>query len=242
MIGLATKTYDLRQGTLKMQPDPYKGHLVFDCDGTLISSQEGVFQCVSEFMATILKREVSRQEVIEKYTADIYEILERFEIPVEIRRDQQYLNKLWSQTAAKHSHDHPAFEGMNEMLSSLAKENYALYVWTARDRASTLELLKKVGIMPFIHDMRCLDDTTPKPHPQGIIELVGDFDKSKAMIIGDSFTDIQGANSFGCASIGALWSFHVDKKSLEKEGATYLASSVAECKEVIDQHFAKMKS
>ena len=220
-----------------MVTDDYKGHLVFDCDGTLISSQEGVFQCISEFMGDILQREVTRDEVVEKYTPDIFEILERFQIPDKIRKDRDYLNAKWSEIAAKHSSDHPAFPGIVEMLKYFQAKNYALYVWTARDRASTLEILKNEGIMPLIIDMRCLDDTIAKPHPQGIEELVGDFDKKKVIIIGDSFTDIQGAKSFGCASIGVTWSFHVEAAPLENEGATYIAATVEECQQQIENYF-----
>ena len=220
-----------------MEIDTYKAHIIFDCDGTLISSQESVYTCISEMMQVLLEREVARSEVIEKYTPNIHQILVNFQVPQEKLENKEYLNDLWSDIAAKHSNDHPSFPGIMELLKQLEQENYAIYVWTARDRASTLEILKKASIMPLVIEMRCLDDTTPKPHPQGIKELVDHVDKSKVMVIGDSFTDIQGATSYGCASIGALWSFHVNADELEAHGASYLAKDPSECLKYIQEHF-----
>ena len=53
------------------------------------------------------------------------------------------------------------FPDILELLDQLASLNYKLYVWTARDRASTLDILKNLNIISKFEEIRCYDDTIP---------------------------------------------------------------------------------
>jgi phosphoglycolate phosphatase-like HAD superfamily hydrolase len=97
------------------------------------------------------------------------------------------------------------FDGMKKMLLELKKENFALYVWTARPRRSALEILTKLNVVALFNDFYCYDDGLPKPYPDGLEKLTAGIAKKQILHIGDSMTDIEGANAYGIDVIAACW-------------------------------------
>lgn len=212
-----------------------KGHIVFDCDGTLISSQEGLIKGIQLLMTEVLKRDVLRAEVVEKYTADMFSLAKRFGLDISDDTIRETILNRWIEISNQDQHTYGLFDEMRETLISLTEKGYRLYVWTARDRMSTLAILKSLDAAKFFYEFRCLDDTIPKPHPKGLEEMLENVDKSKVMMIGDSITDIQGAKDFGCRSIAALWCDHVNESMLDEVGPTYRAKSPLDCIKIIER-------
>ena len=50
------------------------------------------------------------------------------------------------------------FAGMRDLLLELKSQNYELYIWTARPRQSTLDIIKKMDIAQFFTELFCYDD------------------------------------------------------------------------------------
>lgn len=120
------------------------------------------------------------------------------------------------------------FPGIKDLLIKLS-ETSELYVWTARDRASTVRILKELGIYPFFQSICTIDDAPPKPHTEGLKQLLGVIDKNRICMIGDSSSDIIGARSFGVKSIGAVWNQSSAGGVLEDVGADLIAYEPASC-------------
>jgi phosphoglycolate phosphatase len=212
-----------------------KGHVVFDCDGTLISSFERILAGVADTMTIMLEREVTVDEAREKYVADLIEISSRFGLdPVGDHDLKEKLMRTWEEVAAKQTQPFALFPGIKELVLKVRDLGYQTYVWTARDRRSTLRILGELDIAQYFLEFRCLDDTTPKPHPAGLEEMVGDYDRSKIVVIGDSSTDLNGASSFGCQSIAACWAEDDLYEYLQRFTPTALAKTPQDCVELIE--------
>lgn len=137
------------------------------------------------------------------------------------------------------------FEGIKELLRHLKSQGIKLYVWTARDRRSTLEILKTLDILDQFEDISTASDGHPKPNPDGLEVMLFDIDPKSVVIVGDSYTDILGAKHFGCTSIGVIWIDPNDedgKASLEHFEADHICSTVSECKKVLDNLIKKGKN
>ncbi|OUR99970.1 hypothetical protein A9Q84_02760 [Halobacteriovorax marinus] len=222
-----------------MPKDPsIKGHIVFDCDGTLISSQEAIFKAIQVLMSETLERPVDRAEVLEKYTADMAQLAARFGLDVENEEVRNHLIKRWTELSNQNEFRYALFEGIEELILKLSEMGYRLYVWTARDRMSTLAILKSLNVAKHFYEFRCFDDTTPKPHPMGLEEMVGEFDRSKTLMIGDSTTDIQGAKSFGCVSVGALWCSFANEAYMDELNVDYKARTPDEIIKIVEQVYS----
>lgn len=120
------------------------------------------------------------------------------------------------------------FPGIKELLAELSVQAN-LYVWTARDRKSTLRILKELGILHFFEALCTIDDALPKPHVSGLIELVADVPKSSICVIGDTSNDILGAKNFGVKSIGAIWNNPAYAVVMKDAGADFIASEPQVC-------------
>lgn len=212
-----------------------RGHVVFDCDGTLISSIDSIYEGLSELMTIILERPVSLEEAKQKYAADLVTVAHNFELAPENDPDlQMKLIQTWREVAAKQRNQFRLFSGIEALIEELLKKNYQLYVWTARDRQSTLRILRDLGIAKHFLEFRCLDDCDPKPSVVGLEQMVGEYEKSKIVMIGDSYPDIYGAQSFGCASIAACWAHDDLEQYLAKYDPTALAKTPQDCVKLIE--------
>jgi len=212
-----------------------KGHIVFDCDGTLISSQEGIIKGIQQLMGEVLKRDVPRDEVLEKYTADMFELGKRFGLDISDETIRETILNRWIEISNQDQLKYILFDGIKELLVKLSAAGYRLYVWTARDRMSTLAILRSLDAAKYFYEFRCLDDTIPKPHPKGLEEMLSEYDKKKVFVIGDSLTDLQGAREYRVKSIAALWCGHVNEESLDEVGADFKAKKPADCFEIIER-------
>jgi phosphoglycolate phosphatase len=133
------------------------------------------------------------------------------------------------------------FDGIEDLVQSLQQQGIKSYVWTARNRYSTVEILKSLAIITSFEDISCATDTVPKPSPAGIEEMLPGIDPSTVAVVGDSYADMIGANKFGAIAIGALWNDASEdaKQVLEEFGASHLCFSVKECKEILESLIKK---
>jgi phosphoglycolate phosphatase len=124
------------------------------------------------------------------------------------------------------------FPGIKELILELSKD-CLLYVWTARGRQSTLRILEEAGVHSYFNSICTADDSLPKPHIAGLLELVGDTPKESICVIGDTSYDILGAKNFGVLSIGAIWNPDARQEYLKDSGADFIVSHPSECSKLI---------
>lgn len=212
-----------------------RGHIVFDCDGTLITSIDSLYEGLQYVMSEILARPVSLDEAHQKYSSDVYQVALNFGLdPKKDEALKERMIKSWSEYAQNKGNPFRLFFDIKKLLLELSKKNYQLYVWTARDRKSCLRILKELGVSDLFLEFRCLDDCDPKPHPTGLRQMLGDIEKDKILVIGDSSSDIIGAKNFGVKSIAACWASSQIADHLTPYGPEGLANSPLDCLKIID--------
>ncbi|MFA5584735.1 MAG: HAD-IA family hydrolase [Bacteriovoracaceae bacterium] len=130
----------------------------------------------------------------------------------------------------------PLYPGILDLLKDLKDRGHLLYVWTARDRVSTLRILAENNVLSYFEEISTIDDDSPKPNPAGLKRMLGDVDKRSICVIGDSTSDIIGARSFGVMSIGALWNNITSSEELEEYSADFLVKDPKVCSKVISDN------
>lgn len=124
------------------------------------------------------------------------------------------------------------FEGMEDFLRELKNQNFALYVWTARPRASALDILTKLNVLNLFNDFYCYGDGYPKPDIAGLEKLTSGIEKNKILHIGDSLIDIEGAQNFGIEVIAACWNDPEQAESFIKY-TPLVANNLNDCRKII---------
>ncbi len=127
------------------------------------------------------------------------------------------------------------YPGIKDLLLALAADS-VLYVWTARDRRSTLRILEELGVLSLFSQICTIDDALPKPHVSGLVDMLHETDRSQVCVIGDTSNDVLGAKNFGAKSIGAVWNQNASSVVLKDSGADLIANKPSECLEWIHSH------
>jgi phosphoglycolate phosphatase len=129
------------------------------------------------------------------------------------------------------------YPGIKDLLKALAGDS-TLYVWTARDRRSTLRIFEELGITGFFEQICTIDDALPKPHISGLSEMLNETQKNSICMIGDTTNDILGAKNFGIKSIGAVWNRGASEVTMKEAGADFIARTPAECLEWLTKNIS----
>lgn len=129
-----------------------------------------------------------------------------------------------------------AYAGITKLLPELLRCGYKLYVWTARGRGSTVEILRSLDMIGHFELLSCGSENGAKPSPEGIQAILPGIDPSKVIVIGDSTGDMMGGSAFGAYCIGALWAHgrqESGRRIMSEHGANKSFISVEELKEFL---------
>ena len=105
------------------------------------------------------------------------------------------------------------YDGILELLSGLKQQNRLMAVATGKSRAGLNRVLLDGQLKFYFDATRTADETTSKPHPQMLLELLEELDVSpdQAVMVGDTTYDIDMANAAGMASVAVKYGAHDEK-------------------------------
>ncbi len=126
-------------------------------------------------------------------------------------------------------HEISLFTGALDMLNALKARNHLLSVATGKSRSGLNEALNNVQLKGLFHATRTADETTSKPHPQMLLELMAELGVSPArtLMIGDTTHDLQLALNAGCPSVGVSYGAH-EPSAFAALKPLHIAHSVAD--------------
>ncbi len=104
----------------------------------------------------------------------------------------------------------PLFPGAREALLAFSENHYLLAVATGKSRRGLDRALDKTGLREVFHATRCGDESSSKPHPgmlNDLIDMLGTA-PAKTLMIGDTTHDLQMAINAGVASVAAAYGAH----------------------------------
>lgn len=207
--------------------------LIFDWDGTLMDSTVRIVSCLREGVrqAGLPPRDDTQlRHIIGLGIREAVDFLYPGAVDAHLKRKMMEVYR----HQFMYADPTPAalFEGVEVMLDALESEGYLLAVATGKTRSGLNSVLRELGMERRFHTSRCADETTSKPDPQMLLEILGDLDVSpeRALMIGDTQFDIEMAHNAGVAAAGVAQGAHSPDKLLQKrplvilERVTYLLS------------------
>ncbi|MDA8793192.1 HAD-IA family hydrolase [Bacteriovoracaceae bacterium] len=108
---------------------------------------------------------------------------------------------------------------IKRLLADLDANGKSLYLWTMRDRKSSLEILKQTGLISYFTDFCCLgsDSYAYKPDPEGIISMLpDDFNSEEVLVVGDSYKDMQAGKRLKSHTLCAGWYSAPNKEMVQR--------------------------
>ncbi|OGE28790.1 hypothetical protein A2867_04165 [Candidatus Daviesbacteria bacterium RIFCSPHIGHO2_01_FULL_40_11] len=183
---------------------------LFDVDGTVLNTNEYIFQAYKYTIGLHLKREVTREEVAQVVGLpfkDCYQLLTGL-------RDVGYLLECHDEFQCQNLHLVATFPNTLKTLKALAKAGVAIAAVTTRYGDQLKESLRFAKIDKYFKVILTpLDVKKPKPDGESVLKALAalGIKPPRAVMIGDSPVDIGAGKAANVKTIAALYGFHGER-------------------------------
>ena len=205
--------------------------VIFDFNGTIISTMNGVVDLMKGCLEKLTGEEIDREQLVKSYDPDVRVTLDRY--GVMSKESFDFVLQTWHDYEVKNTPRYYPFDGMVEVLDELKKANAEIYVWTLRDRQSTLKIIEDNNLQEYFVDIVAGDDGEQKPGIGYAAGKLGAIHPENTFMIGDTYSDIQAGKNLGCKTIGVTWCTTSQLHQLEEEGADHIVSDTNELKQIL---------
>jgi phosphoglycolate phosphatase len=210
--------------------------IVFDWDGTLFDSTALIVRCIQAACADCGVAVPSTRDASYVIGLGLVDAM-RHAAPGLPRERYMELAERYRHHYFAAQHEVTLFDGTLPMLQALRARQHWLGVATGKSRRGLDEALATVALHGVFDATRTADETSPKPHPQMLHELMRAFgvDPGRTLMIGDTTHDLQLAANAGTASLGVSYGAH-ESDSFEAFGPLHVAHSVGELHAWLEAH------
>lgn len=208
-------------------------YILFDLDGTLTDSHEGIVKCV-EYALEKMHYEIPEKEKLLQFIGpplvDSFQSITGMsknegERATTIYRERYNVTGLF---------ENRVYDGITELLETLKTEGYHLAVATSKPQEPTEKILAHFDLAKYFDVIVGASIDHTRASKQAVMEealrqlgVKDTEEKKRALMIGDRKFDILGAKGCGIASMGVYYGF-APENELEENGADYIVQNVAQ--------------
>ncbi len=179
--------------------------IIFDVDGTIISSEEIIIKTTQVIAEKYLGKKLAYQQCFKIIGVNTENILRRIGVPeAEIPAYFQIYTGLLS----KMSKEMQLFEGIKELILNLHSQGYYLGIVTSRVKDELDDAIERYDLVRYFNCIIVADHTkNHKPHPEPIhlfMEKTG-FCQNEILYIGDSVNDYLACEAAKIDFVLAKW-------------------------------------
>ena len=221
-----------------------KRYILFDLDGTLTDSYEGI---INGFCYALGKMDIAPQpETFRKYigppvmwSLQTYYGMDEQQAEAGLKYFREYYN-------AKGIFENRPYVMVEEMLQILNAHGKKLMVATAKPEDMALRVLEHFGLRDYFcfvagitHDKAGVsDDPGRRSSKEEVIRYLlrtnGILDPENAVMVGDRGSDVLAAKQFGLQTIGITYGYGTEEE-LKKAGADFITDTPLKVAEYIVQ-------
>ena len=184
-------------------------YIIFDFDGTIADSSEGVFNCVRYALKKMGRKELD-SNTLRTFIGP--PLTESFARECGMNREEcdqavAFYRELYSVEGVMQCR---LYDGIKDMLIALNEKGFILAVATSKPEPYAVRILKNFGIdgeFAVIAGAEFAGDRTDKPAVLKYALEHLNIPACDAIMIGDRHHDVDGAHLFGMRCIGVLWGF-----------------------------------
>lgn len=189
--------------------------VIFDLDGTLINSKEGIIQSLT----FALNKEKCSHDIGELSIGPPLDIiLKKMKVDKEsIKNVKENFIQYYDKYGYKKTKLYPQ---TLKVLNDLQKKNITMYILTNKRTYPTERILKELEIKPFFEKVFCLDnfpDIQKKEYLLKYLISTNQLEKKNMLLIGDSLDDFIAAQSSSVPFVLAKYGYGNNLKESDLE-------------------------
>ena len=204
-----------------------KKTILFDLDGTLTDSGEGIINCViyalERFGLPIPPRDSLRYFV----GPPLHESFVKQGVPAD--RAEEAVAVYRERYIPIGKYENTPYPGIRELLEQLKAEGHTLYVATSKPEGMSVDILEHFDLAKYFDRICGASMDTSRSTKEKVIEyLIGQSGRSDNMVmVGDTKFDVLGAKEHGIPCIGVSWGYG-EVADMEAAGAAAIVHSMEE--------------
>ena len=198
--------------------------ILFDLDGTLTDSGEGIINCAQLALEHFGLPIPSREEMRVFVGPPLHETFQKFGVPADQADEAVRIYR--SRYIPIGKFENTPYPGIRELLATLKDHGHKLYVATSKPEAMSVEILEHFDLAQYF-DRICgaTMDTSRSTKSAVIAYLLEQSGEAGNMVmVGDTAFDVLGAKAHGIPTIGVSWGYGT-VADMEEAGAAAIAYS-----------------
>lgn len=208
--------------------------ILFDLDGTLTDSGEGIINCSIYALEYFGLPIPSREEMRVFVGPPMRDTMVKFGVPPE--RAEEAIKVFRSRYEPIGIFENYPYLGIEDLLQKLKAAGHKLYVATSKPEFMARQVLDRFGMSKYF-DLICgaLKDASRDKKEDVIAYLLEQSgDPAHAVMVGDTLYDVLGASHHGIPTIGVTWGYGTEA-SLREAGAAAIVHTMDELFEEINR-------
>lgn len=209
-------------------------HCIFDFDGTLADTSEGIVACVRETLRRMDLPDQPAEQIRMTIGLPLYETIRLGgKVPEDrVNEGVDTYRSIFFEVASKYI---LLFPGVRDAVNALHAAGVSLSIATSRGRDSLDKILEEYGLKDlFSIKATSSGNWKPKPDPDMVLYILGELgaDASETLVIGDTTYDLMMGAGAGCRTCGVSWGNH-SRELLESVNPDYVIDDVKEMVDIV---------
>ncbi|MEE1010939.1 MAG: HAD hydrolase-like protein [Acutalibacteraceae bacterium] len=206
----------------------------FDFDGTIADTGEGIFYSVKYAIEKMGFPPLTDDRLRTFIGPPVFESFKR-ELAMNDEQAAQAVEKYRERYSESGIFKLRVYDGMENLIKELKNSGIKVAIASSKPEKFVMRLIDYLNISSLIDFIAAPEsDKAPEGKTVLVERAVNHFGvkKSRALMVGDRYFDIDGANGAGVESIGVTFGYG-SREELEKAGSTYLADNTEEIRKII---------
>lgn len=207
--------------------------ILFDLDGTLTDSGEGIINCAIPALEHFGITPPSREEMRVFVGPPLHDTFVKFGVPAD--QTDEAIRVYRARYMPVGIFENKVYPGIQELLEALVARGHQLYVATSKPEFMTNQILDRFGLSKYFTRICGASTDKERNTKEAVIAyLLEECGRQENMVmIGDTIYDVRGAAHHGIPAIGVAWGYG-EVEDMIQEGAVAIANSTQELLELLD--------
>jgi phosphoglycolate phosphatase-like HAD superfamily hydrolase len=208
--------------------------VVFDLDGTLISSHETIYKCTVEALRRVgTNNRLPENEFYGMIGLHFEDIFEKFGFSVP---DFEKFISIYKSLYFTYIDSSAMYDGVEELINVLNRRKIKIGLLTTKAQDQADLLLKHFSLYDkFDYVMGRRPGLKHKPAPEPLLKICEDLkiDLAETMMVGDSELDVQCGKNAGTKTCAVTYGYR-SKEQLEKIQPDFVVDNILEVDYIVD--------
>lgn len=208
--------------------------VLFDLDGTLTDSGEGIINCAVFAMERLGIPVPPREELGVFVGPPLWDTFRQFGVPSD--RVDEAVEIFRSRYVPIGKFENTPYSGIRETLEALRVQGRKLYVATSKPEVTAREILEHFGLSRYFAEICGATVDKTRTSKEDVIAYLLSLDacRENSVMVGDTAFDVIGAAAHGIPTIGAAWGYG-KTEDMVSAGAAAIARSPEDLLRIIEE-------